>query len=233
MNRSVDGITWKPRHIPYFVLPDMTEPVIAPSVSPKKKVRHSGWFTFSLIVVGLFFTVRPFAEDLTLYYSKATDPTQGYRYESRLATEKVEAHEISPNTLQAAPQDNRLVIPKIGVDSHVYEGTNEAVLDKGVWHRPNSSTPDKGGNTVLTAHRFMYTSGKNTFYHLDMLAVGDQFTVFWKGENYAYTVKETKVVPADNLSIEDSTTEAQVTLYSCTPLFSTTDRLVVIATLTN
>jgi LPXTG-site transpeptidase (sortase) family protein len=127
------------------------------------------------------------------------------------------------------PKDNRLVIPKIEVDSNIVEGDSEAVLDTGMWRRPKTSTPDKGGNTVITGHRFLYTSGQNTLYHLDKIERGDVIQVFWQEKEYLYEVFDIKTVAPTEIQIEDNTTEPILTIYTCTPLWTATSRLVVVA----
>ena len=133
--------------------------------------------------------------------------------------------------LKPIPKDNMLVIPKIGVDAKIQEGKTDATLNKGIWRRPNGSNPDKGGNTVFAAHRYMYTAGPNTFYSLDKLAVGDKIIVFWSGKEYDYQVNTTREVPPTATEIEHNTKDPIVTLYTCTPLFTSKNRLVVTATL--
>jgi sortase A len=128
---------------------------------------------------------------------------------------------------EVVPEENTIVIPKIGVDGRVHEGKSLATLNKGVWRRPRSSTPDKGGNTVFVAHRFLYTSGPNTFYHLDKLTQGDRFVIFWEKKRYVYEVTETRIVLPEELDIEAPTREPVLTLYTCTPLFTADKRLVV------
>jgi sortase A len=124
------------------------------------------------------------------------------------------------------PDENRLIIPQIKVDTEVFEGT-EAVLNYGAWRRPNTSTPDRGGNTVITAHRFLYTSGGNTFYHLDKLQIGQEFSVYWKQVEYKYRVYEKFEVYPNQVEIEDNTKNDILTLYTCTPLWTSEKRLVV------
>jgi LPXTG-site transpeptidase (sortase) family protein len=123
---------------------------------------------------------------------------------------------------------NRLIMPTALSDQQVYDGDVTA-LRNGVWHRPNSSSPDKGGNTVMAAHRFTYSNPRGAFYNLDKLRVGDDIGVVWDDQIYHYRVSETKVVGPNEVSIEAPTTEPQLTLYTCTPLTLPKDRLVVIA----
>jgi len=58
---------------------------------------------------------------------------------------------------------------------------------------------------------------------------GDTFYVYWKGIRYDYKVRETKIVLPSEVSILHNTPNNQVTLFSCTPLFTSEKRLVVIA----
>lgn len=128
------------------------------------------------------------------------------------------------------PDDQRLVIPKIALDEHIFTGTNPLLVHKGVWARPNTSTPDKGGNTVMVGHRFTY-SGASVFYNLDKVEIGDKISVYWNKIEYIYNVSAKKVVPPTQVSIEAPTKNDQLTLYTCTPLWSAKDRLVIIANL--
>ncbi len=93
---------------------------------------------------------------------KASTKNDGFIYASIEAPE-----EIIPE-LKPIPKENRLVIPKISVDGEINTGGKES-LDKGLWLRPDTSNPSLGGNTVIVAHRFLYSSGPITFYHLDKM----------------------------------------------------------------
>lgn len=142
------------------------------------------------------------------------------------------AQQITPQRIKLdIPKDNRLVVPSMGLDQPIIEGNNEGALMKGPWHRPNSSTPDKGGNMVIAGHRFTYANPRGTFYFLDKVKVGDNFVIYWNDKAYAYRVTVSEVVPPTQTSIEDPTAASQVTLFSCTPLWWPKDRLVVIGTL--
>jgi sortase A len=126
---------------------------------------------------------------------------------------------------------NVLLIPKIGVDGLVYESEDPVVLNYGIWRRPQTSTPDRGGNTVFVAHRYLYTTGINTFYHLPKMEVGDQFFVYWQQKQYTYEVFTVDTVLPTEIEIEENTEEPIVTLYTCTPLWTSEYRLVVRARL--
>lgn len=129
------------------------------------------------------------------------------------------------------PTQNVLVIPSIGVDDLIFVSNDPNVLEKGIWHRPNTSTPDQGGNTVLVAHRFFYNAGQALFYHLPKMTVGEEFVVYWNRKAYVYRVFETAEVEAEEVEIEGPSDEPILTLYTCTPLWTSERRFVVKAIL--
>ena len=63
--------------------------------------------------------------------------------------------QIDASALEApSSTDNRVIIPKIGVDI-AYGTDGKAALDRGAWWRyPDRGNPDKGGNFIIAAHRF-------------------------------------------------------------------------------
>jgi sortase A len=128
---------------------------------------------------------------------------------------------------------NRLVIPTMLLNAPINEGTQTAALSKGLWRIPSSSTPNKGGNTVIAGHRFTYTNPEGAFYNLDKVRVGDEIGVFWQSNRYLYTVTDTEVVPPTDVSIQSPSSNSELTLYTCTPLWLPKNRLVVIATETS
>lgn len=127
--------------------------------------------------------------------------------------------------LAAAPKptENRLYIPQINVDVAIVEGADESVLELGSWHRqPQNGNPERGGNFVLSAHRFSMgwtpeqTRAKSPFYNIDRLALGDQFFVDYNGNRYAYKITRKYEVPPTAVEIENASEKPKLTLYSCT-----------------
>lgn len=138
------------------------------------------------------------------------------------------------NAPDAVVEPNGLIIPSMLLDQPIYEGSIKdtyKTLDKGIWHWPNGSSPDKGGNTVLLGHRFTYTQPKGVLYFLNKVAVGDDIAVTWNNTRYVYKVSEVKVVKPSDTSILAATPDSRLTIYTCTPLWKPTERLVVIAEL--
>lgn len=130
---------------------------------------------------------------------------------------------------QAIPKDNRLVIPSIGINMPILEGPTEKTLDRGgIWHIPKTSDPVKGGNIVLSGHRWQYLPpSSTTLYLLDKVRVGEPVLVYWRGHEYDYSIVDRQVVNPNRVDILNDTADPRLTIFTCTPLFSTKQRLVL------
>lgn len=174
------------------------------------------------MLLGLYIVVTPFLPQLT-FWLRDKSPTTSAPYDGALAAS------VGSDAEATIPADNRLVIPSIQLNESVFEGGGIWVIrDGGTWHRPGTSDPDQGGNTVIVGHRF-YGSDTSTFYHLDKVTVGQKLALYWEGKEILYEVAEIKVVGPSSTEIEAPTNEPQLTIYTCTPLWSAKQRLVVIA----
>lgn len=116
---------------------------------------------------------------------------------------------------------NRVVIEKIDVDVPFTTGGPEA-LEKGAWHRfPERGDPEKGGNFILSAHRFQLgitpqqTRAKSPFYKLDQLETGDKITITFNKKTYTYEVTDKYDVERTAVEIEAPSDAHKLTLYSC------------------
>lgn len=129
-----------------------------------------------------------------------------------------------------------LVIPKIGVSAPIATG-DWPVLDQGkVWHRwPERGNPADGGNTILAAHRYVFSWNprrvveQSVLYNIDKLSMGDSLYIDYQGKRYSYRVIDKKTVVPDDSAIENMTKDARVTLYSCTLKGDRDGREVIIA----
>jgi len=178
-----------------------------------------------VFIVGLYLIVWPFLPKLDFWWKSITHSNPP------LVTA---VNKTTKANNEAIPADNTLVIPSLHLQQTIYEGLPYVSLSKGVWHSPRSSTPDKGSNTVIAGHRFTYRGferGASTFYNLDKLKNGDQIVVYWKHIRYNYRVSNTLIVAPTQISIENPTSQSQLTLYTCTPLWTSLQRLVVQASL--
>jgi LPXTG-site transpeptidase (sortase) family protein len=180
----------------------------------------------AILAIDGYVLVSPLLPRLDLWKRQhQTAAVAGLPYKTRLDKSSSRAAQRSQ-----PPSDNRLIIPKIALDDHIYVGTDPHLVNRGVWNKSNTSTPPKGGNSVIIAHRFNYTGTPN-FYSLDKVLPGDKVVVYWQSKEYDYTVKSSNVVEPTDIAVENQTAQPQLTLYTCTPLWSSKQRLVVVATL--
>lgn len=128
---------------------------------------------------------------------------------------------ISVNALPAPNgSDNRIIIPKLGVNIPYGEG--KAALDRGAeWRHPERGNPENGGNFIIAAHRFSIqptpggTIEKSPFYNINKLISGDKIIVDYSGTRYAYEVDGTQNIKPDQTEIEAASEQPKLTLYSC------------------
>lgn len=172
----------------------------------------------AIVLINLYIIVLPFLP-------QATYVVRGVVSEKKEISTPEQRNQIDRSS-------DHLVIPRMNLDEKIWVGDNEKLVNKGIWHIPQSSTPDKGSNTVLVGHRFSYKDAA-VLYHLDKVRVDDPITVAWGGKLYNYKVSETKIVKPSDVYVEDPTDESILTVYTCHPIWSIKERLVVVARLEN
>jgi len=161
----------------------------------------------------------------------------GFFYErinplERLGISELRAQEVSSDSLPLSDSVGRLVLESANVDMPLFVSDNDDALLKGGWVYEGNSRPGERGNTVIFGHRWLYKPPiKNTFFNLDKSELGDKFTITWDGETYTYEVSDIKIINPKDIWIMNQTDNPQVTLITCTPLFSVKQRLVVVGEL--
>ncbi|MDL2363217.1 MAG: sortase [Patescibacteria group bacterium] len=187
------------------------------SVSRLRRFNHG--LTVAVLLVGIYIALSPLLPRLgVLLHNPAP---------SSAAITKANTQ---PATSEPIPADDILKIPRLGMTQVIHSGPSIAELSKGVWLVPNTSSPEKKSNTVIVGHRFTY-AGPAVFYFLDKIEVNDRITVDWQKKEYTYKVSEIKVVPPTETSVQKATSKPQLTLYTCTPLLTAKNRLVITAPL--
>ena len=135
-------------------------------------------------------------------------------------------------TLPAIPASGEWIgtirIPKIGLDKIFVEGTGRDDLKKGPGHYPATPLPGQVGNAAIAGHRTTYGQ---PFFDLDQLEPGDQIITTSVVGEYTYEVREKLVVAPTDVYVVDNTDDAQLTLTTCNPKFSASERLVIKAEL--
>ena len=118
--------------------------------------------------------------------------------------------------------EDRVIIPKIGVNLE-YRTGGEEILNDYAWYRfPERGNPADGGNFILSAHRFdlgltpSETRRKSPFFHINKLDVGDDILIHYRGQAYNYQIVERKAASQFDQTIEAVEDGVdKLTLYSC------------------
>ena len=122
-----------------------------------------------------------------------------------------------------------LSIPRLGVtDVAIVQGVGTDQLRQGPGHYPGSPLPGQPGNAAIAGHRTTYSA---PFYNLNALHRGDPITVETLAGTFRYAVTRTQVVAPSDAKVLDATAGSTLTLTTCTPRYSATNRLVVAARL--
>lgn len=123
-----------------------------------------------------------------------------------------------------------LIIPSIGVDQVVVEGTGESELAKGPGHYSGTPLPGEDGNVGIAGHR---TTWGHPFWALSAVRPGDRIIVQTVQGTFTYRATATPfVVTPTDVTVLAATTTPSITLTTCNPRFSAAQRLVVRGVLT-
>jgi LPXTG-site transpeptidase (sortase) family protein len=127
---------------------------------------------------------------------------------------------LHTTALAAAPEKisetNRIVIPKIGVETTILEGPSLDILNTtdGVWHQTGVL---QDGNFVLAGHRFKYLPpNTSTLYNLHDLSLGDTIIIDWFKTRYVYVIDSVMTVPSTDTKVLAQTGGPRLTIYTCT-----------------
>ena len=132
-----------------------------------------------------------------------------------------------PKQLQAM---GRLIIPRLGLDTTVWEGFALDVIDHGPGHLPESALPGRIGNVVIAGHRVTHSK---PFRHLDTLQPGDTATFEVPSGTYTYSFVGHEIVDPEATHITHQQAEYKATLFACHPPGSARYRIVSYWTLTS
>lgn len=156
------------------------------------------------------------------------------------STETPPAEEPSPSP-SAPPEGQRprpgeaaarILIPSIDVDMIVVEGIELKYLARGPGHYPGSAFFGEEGSVAIAGHR---TGWGSPFIDLDKLRAGDEIIVERPEATYRYTVTRSAIVEPNDTWVLDGDPESEaeftLTLTTCTPKWTSRDRLIIWAEL--
>lgn len=123
----------------------------------------------------------------------------------------------------------RLIVPEIGMDLYVVQGTSASALRRGPGHFVQTALPGQG-NCAIAGHRNIYGS---PFGRLDELLPGATISLATPDTTYRYTLRESFLASDMDFTILAPPPKGEpplLTLVTCTTPH-TTDRMVLQATL--
>jgi len=133
---------------------------------------------------------------------------------------------------QVRPGDaiGRILIPRIGLNLIVVQGTDEGSLEKGPGHYPTTALPGLGRTVAIAGHRTTYLA---PFRHLDSMRPGDRISLEMPYGRFVYTVQFYRIVSPYAWWVTRNVGYDRLILSACNPLYSAAQRIVVFARLTS
>lgn len=136
-----------------------------------------------------------------------------------------------PHTIAEGEVVAAIKIPAINLTKYVVAGVGIHDLRKGVGHFPNTPFPGQLGNAAIAGHRTTYGQ---PFYDLNKLRPGDDIVITTiLGDTYVYVVTGSEEVGKNDYHVisDSDPSRATLTLITCTPVGTSSRRLVIHATL--
>ena len=150
------------------------------------------------------------------------------RSQTAIAKQFVKPQPIQP---QLGGLVGRITIPSIGVSKYVVAGVRLKDLERGPGLFPGSPMPGQKGNVAIAGHRTTFGA---PFSRIDELRGNERIVLESKDGTFTYIVNgEPKIVLATDTAVAKTTNPdiATITLVSCYPKWTSTKRIVVVATL--
>jgi LPXTG-site transpeptidase (sortase) family protein len=162
---------------------------------------------------------------------------QGRYYATQLFTAP-QTTAVAANSVAVDDKLSKIIIPGINVKAPViYESSADNTkiaydLRSGVVHYGTTALPGEKGNVVIFGH----SSGvawelgdyKFIFTLLNKLQPGQQIILDYKGTQYVYVVTGSQIVAPNDMKVLDSNgAQSELSLITCTPVGTSTNRLVV------
>ena len=192
----------------------------------KSKVSITKIIGISLIAIGIIVIGGSVALNVRQYQAER-NALQVFRADIVEDTTAPEAKEETVKEIKEGDALYVLRIPSIDSENLVREGVGKEILADALGHEPDTAYAGQVGNCVIAGHR-NYTFGK-FFNRLDEVQLGDELYIDCSEGTYKYKVTDIKVVEPTQVEILSDTEVEQITLYTCTPIYVATHRLVITA----
>jgi sortase A len=150
------------------------------------------------------------------------------RAQNDMATQFVQPQPVQP---QFGGLVGRISIPSIGVSKYVVAGVRLKDLERGPGLFPGSPLPGQKGNVAIAGHRTTFGA---PFSRIDEIQNNEKIILESRDGTFTYRVNgEPKIVSATDVAVVKTTNPdiATITLVSCYPKWTSTQRIIVVATL--
>ena len=146
------------------------------------------------------------------------------------ASTSTAALDVTSLDIRAGDPFARLEIPRMGRDDIVVAGVGREELKIGPGHYPQTPMPGQLGNAAIAGHRTTYGG---PFLEIDELEPGDEVIVTTPYGRFVYLTTTTEIVDADDWQVIATIdpTVASLTLTSCDPVGTASQRIIVHADL--
>jgi len=216
------------------------------------KITLTLFLTLLVLIPIVFFITYPFYNDIALKIKKlniynttketlitllttispTVDKFKIEEFSADSIEESVRSADIILDTKLLEELNTTLSINNVLIEGKIFQGIDSKTMDQGFWHFPTSKYPGQKGNAVIIGHRFLnIPPAKDTFFNLDKVNIGDSVILKHNEGEWKYIVTETKIVEENDISIVKDTDDYRLTLITCTPLWTSEKRLVIIAKL--
>jgi sortase A len=115
-----------------------------------------------------------------------------------------------------------------GLNMVFVQGTDEASLELGPGHYPETAMPGQGRTVAIAGHRTTYLA---PFRHIDSMKPHDKITLKMPYGTFIYSVQKTAIVDPSDVGVIHETGYERLVLSACNPLYSASQRFIVFARL--
>jgi sortase A len=115
-----------------------------------------------------------------------------------------------------------------GLNMVFVQGTDEASLELGPGHYPETAMPGQGKTIAIAGHRTTYLA---PFRHIDDLKPKDKITLKMPYGTFIYSVQKSEIVDPSDVGVVHETGYERLVLSACNPLYSATQRYIIYARL--
>ena len=189
------------------------------------------------IITGInSFNIYALSKETTISILTQISPSKD-NYEERVLgytaiEESLKNHNIVLEEKLLEDIDTKLKIEALNIEGKILQGESSLRMDDGFWHFPISPFPGQKGSVIIMGHRFMeLPPSKNTFFNLDQTKIGERIKITDKLSSYTYIVTDILEVEPNDITAISETEDYRLTLITCTPLWTSEKRLLIVAKL--